>query len=136
MLFVAIGLITLFVSFLIAVVMLIRELGQRPNIDEATFDYSSELADEEISAESNLSDSPVMGQKASMNPLPQDAFPDTASLDEVVPFPWVMEDNTQSSQEELGKPQETEIASNESIQGQNPVNLNSSFSVSDLVNKD
>lgn len=136
MLFVAIGIITLFASFLIALVMLIRELSQRSNIEEAIGDYSLELAGEVVSTESSQPDQSVIRQQSSIDSLAQDPSSDEASLDEVVPFPWVMENNTQSNQEELEKPQETEVAATEPIQGQNTVNLNSSFSVSDLVKKD
>lgn len=135
MLFIAIGLITLFASFLIALLMLIRELGQRTNIDETIDDYSLDLAEVVVPTEPNAADSSEVIREASAGSLPQEVATDTSALDQVVPFPWV-EVDTQSSQVEPEKPQGTEIVSNERVRGLSLENLNDNFSVRDLVNKD
>lgn len=137
MLFIAIGLIILFISFFAALVMLIRELGQRANIDDSLNDVSLDLADEVIGANSNTSDSPSLVQDEPINSLsPDSESRNPPSLDEVVPFPWETEAQSQLNDLiEQGEVQETEIVSNKLVSGRSRGNLNDQFSLSDLQTK-
>lgn len=89
MLFIALGLIILLTSFLAALVMLIRELAQRSNIEDSINDFSLEFADELIPVESGTFDSVIKSQDQPENILPPEVkVSNPPSLDEVVPFPW------------------------------------------------
>lgn len=114
MFFVAIGFIILFVAFLIALVSLIREQGQR--VSEPDFE---DLDDLTVSTESV----PVVEQESSISPQEnlqaQNILPskigEEPNLDETVPFPWeVQVDADYTNQTNLGKIQEAETVSSES----------------------
>lgn len=101
MLFVAIGLIILFISFLIAVVSLVREFGQRVN-DEEMFplDYQGlELADEVVPVPSLDNESVQVSEEPTLPSLVNQDFDydEPLALDETVPFPWETEGNSSSN---------------------------------------
>lgn len=158
MLFIAFGLIILLTSFLAALVMLIRELGQRSNIEDSINDFSLELADELIPAESGTFDSVIQSQDQPENILPPEVtVPNSPSLDEVVPFPWetVAQSQLNNQANQAGLLQEEEkisaspvpklefeqefrsldIVPSNSNQGLSRDNLLGDFSVRDLAEK-
>lgn len=98
MFFVAIGLIILLISFLIAVVSLIREFGQKGGDDEIfPYDYQGlELADEVVQASPIADAAPQMPEEINLaSSTDQDlAGDESESLEETVPFPWETEGNS------------------------------------------
>lgn len=140
MFFVAVGFIILFVSFLIALVSLIREQGQR--VSEPDFEDQDDLI---ISAQTV----PVVEQDNSFPPPEssrvQTSLPskisEASSLEETVPFPWeIEEDNFQKSVASggLNSAGEGKIAEDVSIDnasinlGASQDNLTGEISLSDL----
>lgn len=92
MLFIAIGLIIFLISFLLALILLVRELGQRVNIDDSLSDFSLDFADVESTSSSDTAD--LINFSPSDEPINsglQDDVSSPPSLDEIVPFPWEAE---------------------------------------------
>lgn len=104
MFFVILGLVILLVTFLVAVVSLFREFGQRTEDRELSYDdyRGLDFAEEVVPAEEVPQQIETAAQMQDLPLSEEEAIGDSvSSLDEVVPFPWEVEGNfPQSSQVE------------------------------------
>lgn len=133
MLFIAIGLTILFISIIAALVMLIRELGIKSNFDDSLNDFSLDFAEEGIPAESGSLATSMNSSDDQIN-LPQEIENSPPSVDEVVPFPWAAEAESQikSNIEPEYQPEVEKFSAKQSL-SLNRESLQGDFSVRDLT---
>ncbi len=133
MLFIAIGLTILFISIIAALVMLIRELGIKSNFDDSLNDFSLDFAEEGIPAESGSLATSMNSSDDQIN-LPQEIENSPPSVDEVVPFPWAAEAESQlkSNIEPEYQPEVEKFSAKQPL-SLNRESLQGDFSVRDLT---